>query len=288
MESWLFGKLDCLNMAEQRRLLQQAAEQLKEKFNEWIPKREKSVRTLRALADKLMEHHNNVHIAKVAGSSSSVAGFVLTSVGFGLSFFTFGASLVLSGIGIGVGAAGGATNAGSMIAEACIQKDTYNAAQKIIDDDREAAEAIEMLAEKFQKEAKKTITAYGFKAGVTGALVVKNCVETGLKFGARIVGIAANEGGETFFRGLSVAGRAVHIGGFAFSVIALPFDLYTLVTSSIEIDAARKGDQDNETDAAKTLRKLADELEMNIPNKKDLFQEVDAIISKLVPAEVEM
>ena len=274
-------------MAEQRKLLQQA-EQLKEKFNEWIPKREASVRTLRALADKLMEHHNNVHIAKVAGSSASVAGFVLTSVGFGLSFFTFGASLVLSGIGIGVGAAGGVTNAGSMIAEAYIQKDTYNAAQKIIDDDREAAEAIEMLAEEFEKEAKKTIIANGLKAGVTGALVVKNCVETGLKFGARIVGIAANEGGETFFRGLSVAGRAVHVGGFVFSVITLPFDLYTLVTSSIEIDAARKGDQGNETDAGKTLRELADELEMNMPNKKDLFQEVDAIISKLVPAEVEM
>ena len=274
-------------MAEQRKLLQQV-EQLKEKFNEWIPKREASVRTLRALADKLMEHHNNVHIAKVAGSSASVAGFVLTSVGFGLSFFTFGASLVLSGIGIGVGAAGGVTNAGSMIAEAYIQKDTYNAAQKIIDDDREAAEAIEMLAKEFEKEAKKTIIANGLKAVVTGALVVKNCVETGLKFGASIVGIAANEGGETFFRGLSVAGRAVHIGGFAFSVITLPFDLYTLVTSSIKIDAARKGDQGNETDAAKTLRELADELELNMPNKKDFFQEVDAIISKLVPAEVEM
>lgn len=266
----MFGKSDCLSMAEKRKLLQQA-KQLKEKLREWIPKREASVRTLRALADKLMEHHNNVHIAKVAGSSASVAGFVLTSVGFGLSFFTFGASLVLSGIGIGVGAAGGVTNAGSMIAEVCIQKDTYKVAQKIIDDDRKAVEAIEMLAQEFEKEAMKTITANGLKAGVTGALVVKNCVETGLKFGARIVGIAANEGGETFFRGLSVAGRAVHIGGFVFSAIALPFDLYTLVTSSIEIDAARNGDQDNETDAAKTLRKLADELEMNMPNKKELF-----------------
>jgi len=274
-------------MAEQSRLLQQA-EQFKEKFNEWILKRKKSVRTLRALADKLMEHHNNVHIAKVAGSSASVAGFVLTSVGFGLSFFTFGASLVLSGIGIGVGAAGRVTIAGSKIAEACIQTDTFKTAQKIIDDDREAAEAIEMLAKEFEKEAKKTIIANGLKAGVTGALVVKNCVKTGLEFGApRIVGIAANEGGETFFRGLSVAGRAVHIGGFAFSVIALPFNLYTLVTSSIEIDATRKGDQGNETDAAKKLRELADELEMNMPNKKDLFQELDAI-SKLVPTEVEM
>lgn len=77
-----------------------------------------------------MDHHNNVCIAKVAGSSTAVAGFVLAAVGFGLSFVTFGASLIISGVGLGVGAAGGVTNAGSMIAEACIQKDTFDAAQK--------------------------------------------------------------------------------------------------------------------------------------------------------------
>lgn len=71
-----------------------------------------------------MEHHNNVHIAKVAGSSASVTGFVLKVVGFGLSFVTFGASLILSVVGLGVGAAGGVTNAGSLIAQACFQKDT--------------------------------------------------------------------------------------------------------------------------------------------------------------------
>ena len=76
------------------------------------------------------------------------------------------------------------------------------------------------------------------KAGLVGAFVVKNCVETGVKFRTRIAGIAANEGGEALFRGLSIAGKIVHIGGFAVNAILLPVDLYTLVTSSIEIDAA--------------------------------------------------
>ena len=212
-------------MMEQSKLSKQA-EQLKALIHDWIPKRKASVTTLRALADKLMEHHSNVCIAKVAGSSASVAGFVVAAVGFGLSFATFGASLVLTAVGLGVGAAVGVTNAGSMIAEASIQKDTFTTAQKIINDDREATDAIEKLLEEFGTEAQKSRIAHGLKAGISSAVILKNCVETGLRFGSRIASTAASEGGEAFFRGLSVAGRAVHIGGFAFSAILLPVDLF--------------------------------------------------------------
>ena len=138
---------------EQSKLSQQA-EQLRAMVRDWIPKRKASVHTLRALADELREHHYNVQIAKVAGTSASVAGTVVAGVGFGLSFVTFGASLILSAVGLGVGAAGGAANAGTMIAEACIQKGTFNTAQKIIDDDREATEAIAKLLKVFETEAK--------------------------------------------------------------------------------------------------------------------------------------
>ena len=272
------GKQTCLSMMEQSKLSKQA-ERLKAMVHDWIPKRKASVRTLRALADELMEHHYNVHIAKVAGTSASVAGTVVAGVGFGLSFFTFGASLILSAVGLGVGAAGGATNAGSMIAEACIQKSTFNTAQKIIDDDREATKAIEEQLKEVETKAKKIIIRNGIKAGVAGAFVVKNCVETGLKFGARIASIAANEGGEALFRGLSVAGKVVHIGGFAFSAVLLPVDLHTLVTSSIEIDAARKGKKDKEPDAVKKLREMADDWEKNMPDEKDFARELDALIS---------
>jgi len=264
---------------EQSKLSKQA-EQLKAMIQDWIPKRKASVHTLRVLADKLMEHHNNVCIAKVAGSSAAVAGFALAAVGFGLSFATFGASLILSAVGLGVGAAGGVTNAGSMIAEASIQKDTFTTAQKIINDDREATKAIEKLLAEFGTEAQKSRVGNGLKAGISSTFILKNFVETGLRFGSRIAGTAAGEGGEALFRGLSVAGRVAHIGGFAFSAILLPVDLYTLVTNSIEVDGARKGKKDKEPKAVKKLRELADELEKNMPNEKDFARELDSFISK--------
>ena len=269
---------DCFRMVEQSKLSKQS-ERLRAMAHDWIPKRKASVHTLRVLADELMEHHYNVHIAKVAGTSASVVGTVVAGVGFGLSFFTFGASLIVTAVGLGVGAAGGATNAGTMIAEACIQKGTFYAAQKIIDDDRKATEAIEELLKEVETKANKIIKKNGLKAGLAGAFVVKNCVETGLKLGGRIASIAANEGGEALFRGLGVAGKVVHIGGFAFSAVLLPVDLYTLVTSSIEIDSARKGKQDKEPDAVKKLRQMADDLEKNMPDENDFARELDALIS---------
>ena len=277
---------DCFRMVEQSKLLKQA-KRLRAMIHDWTPKRKRSVHALRVLADELMEHHYNVQIAKVAGTSASVAGTVVAGVGFGLSFFTFGASLLLSAVGLGVGAAGGATSAGTMIVEACIQKDTFKTAQKIIDDDREATEAIEELLKEVETKAQKIIIENGIKAGLAGAFVVKNCVETGLKLGARIASIAANEGGEALFRGLSVAGKVVHIGGFAFSAVLLPVDLYTLVTSSMEIDAARKGKMDNEPDAVKKLREMADDLEKNMPDENAFARELDALINAL-STEIEM
>lgn len=249
--------------------------------HDWIPKRKASVQTLRALADILMNHHNNVNIAKVSGASVSVAGTVVAGVGFGLAFVTFGASLILSAVGLGVAVAGGVTSAGSMIAEVCIQKDTFKSAQKIIDDDREATEAIEEQLKVVETKANKIITENTIKAGLAGASVVKNFVETGLKFGARIASIAANESGEALFRGLSVAGKVFHIGGFVFSAALLPLDLYTLVTSSIKIDAARKGKKDKEPDAVKKLREMADDLEKNMPDENAFARELEALLDTL-------
>lgn len=186
--------------------------------------------------------------------------------------------LILTGVGLGVGAARGVTNAGSLIAEACIQKDTFNTAQKIIDNDREATE----LLEEFGTEAQKIKRGNGLRAGISGALVVKNCLEAGLKFGAGIAGMAAGEGGEALFRGLSVAGRVAHIGSFAFSAILPPVDLYTLVTSSMEIDASRNGIEDEEPKAVKKLRELADELEKKMPNEEDFARDLDDFISDVM------
>ena len=52
-----------------------------------------------------------VHIAKVSGSSFSIAGFVLIAVGFGLAPVTLGTSTILEAVGGAMCAGGGTTAA---------------------------------------------------------------------------------------------------------------------------------------------------------------------------------
>ncbi|XP_078346245.1 uncharacterized protein LOC144631638 [Oculina patagonica] len=244
---------------------------LRSAFRDWIPKRKATVRTLRVFADELMEHHNKVCIAQVAGSSFSIAGFATLATGFGLSFVTFGASLVLCGVGLVMGAAGGLTNVGSSMAEAFIQKKTFDTVQKIIEEDREATEAIQKLLEQSEQTIKQRLNQWlkKLKMGSRGANILKTCAETGYKIGVRVG--AASKGGEALFKSLSVAGRVAHVGGFVFNAALLPLDIYTLVTNSMEIDASRKGNKDKETEVVKQLRKITDDLERELLNDEDDF-----------------
>ena len=59
------------------------------------------------LANELYEHDKNVHIAKVSGSSFSIAGFVLIAVGFGIAPVTLGTSTIVSAVGGAMCAGGG-------------------------------------------------------------------------------------------------------------------------------------------------------------------------------------
>jgi len=173
------------------------------------------------------------------------------------------------------------TSAGSSVAEARIQRDTFNKAQKIIDEDREAIKAIKKLWEQFEGEAQRTELWNGGKVVGNTAAMIKSSVETGLKLskaGLRVGVTAASEGGEALFRGLSTASRVVHIGGFAFSAVLLPLDIYTLVTRSMEIDASRKGKKDKEPKAVKELRELADELEKDLTDVEELAQKLDKFL----------
>ena len=80
-----------------------------------------------------MEHDKNVHIAKVSGSSFS---FGELATGFSLAALSFGTSLILSAVGGGICAGGGATAAGSSIARSKIFQSKLTKAQAINDADR--------------------------------------------------------------------------------------------------------------------------------------------------------
>ena len=121
--------------------------ELLESIHSWAKKRVETVQVLRGLTDELLGD-KNVHIAKVSGSSFSIAGFVLMATGFGLSPVTLGTSTILSAVAGAMWAAGGATGAGSALVGSKIFKTKLAKAQEIIEADRQAQEPVK----KFHRE----------------------------------------------------------------------------------------------------------------------------------------
>lgn len=256
-------------MAEENSEILIQDSQLRSSIRDWVTKRKATVCSLRVLVDELMEHHKNVCVANVAGSSVSIAGFAALATGFGLSFVTFGASLALCGVGTVVGIAGGLVNLGSSVTEAFLQKTTLHTVQKIIEEDREATKAIEKLLKEAKQQNKLPLDEMLME--FHGVRILKTCTETGYKIGVRVGAQAASEGGEALFRSLKMAGRVIHIGGFVVNAALLPIDIYTLVTNAMKIDAFKNGKKDKEPEVVKELRKIADKLEKELPCNEENF-----------------
>ena len=118
---------------------------------QWIPKRQQTIEKLQELADSLHKAYRNTHIATAAGAGMGTASFALVLGGFIASFFTFGSALIVSAVGLGVGAAGGLTMTGAKVAENILSKSKIKLVQQAIDEDREASEALRSCFEKVKQ-----------------------------------------------------------------------------------------------------------------------------------------
>uniref|UniRef100_A0A3Q2NTY4 Si:cabz01007807.1 n=1 Tax=Fundulus heteroclitus TaxID=8078 RepID=A0A3Q2NTY4_FUNHE len=72
---------------------------------------------LHALADDISEFHHKARIAGISGGTTTAVGTVTAITGLALAPFTFGASLVVAAVGVGVATAGGITSASAAISD---------------------------------------------------------------------------------------------------------------------------------------------------------------------------
>ena len=243
--------------------LERCSNELTESIQSWAEKRPETIEALRSLAQELLEHDKNVHIAKVSGSSFSIAGFVLVATGFGLAPVTFGTSTILSAVGGAMCAAGGATAAGSGLVGSKIFKTKLAKAQEIIEADRQAQESVEKLLNKLYLEISAlsvggAIDILSYNKNII--FFVKNLVDIG-NFAQAAGGTAAttvaSEGTVALLSSIGIASNVARIGLFTISAVALPFDIHTLVTSAMKI----KSNGEEEPEAVRKLKELAAELE---------------------------
>ena len=76
-----------------------------------------SIIMLHTIADDISEFHQKAKIAGITGGTTTAVGGVTAIAGLALAPFTFGASLVITAVGVGVATAGGITSASAAISD---------------------------------------------------------------------------------------------------------------------------------------------------------------------------
>ncbi|PFX25542.1 Apolipoprotein L3 [Stylophora pistillata] len=279
--------------------LRQLREDLNKAFLQWIPKRKHTREKLQELATNLHEHHRNVNISTITGASMGTVGGVLSIAGLIAAPFTFGAGLVVSLVGAGIGGAGGLVMSGSKVIELILTKLGLKEVQEAIDEDREActqlqekldnleifistlADFLKPLHDDAQLIRELEGSGFTFLHNLLPSELTTSPEER-VEFGARFfrifssaasVSASAFATAGTVARSAALAGtRLAHVAGSIVSAALLPLDITLLVKSSLELQRG------STSKAVEDIRQILSELEC--PEEEDIQLMVESFIDE--------
>ena len=287
-------------ITEQFEQLRRLREELQNTFLRWIPIRMRTKEQLDELATNLHEHHKNVNISTVTGASMGTLGGILSVAGLIAAPFTFGAGIVVSLVGAGIGGAGGLVMSGSKVAEIILENSGLKDVQAAIEEDHEACRELQqkldsmedfifqlvqslkplhdnaMLLRELEGSGFQFLRDQFFAEGI--AKSTEERVDIGARFfravtsGATIsASVVATAGAVA--RSAAVAGtRAAHIAGSVVSAALIPLDITLLVKSSLELHHG------STSKAVEDIRGILNQLEC--PNEEEIQGLVESFIDE--------
>ena len=216
---------------------------------------------LEELASKLHELNINVIKSTIAGASAITVGGILAIAGLITAPFTFGAGLVVSLVGPGIGGTGGVVVSVSKVIDKILAKLGLNEVQRVIDEDKEAytqlQEKLDILGRFISDFREIESNGFEFPHNLAGGEFTTSTEE---RARAR-AGAGAG------------AGAANLVGGVAGAVL-LPPSIYLLVKSSLVVHRG------STTQVVDYIRKLLGELEC--PEEEEIQEMVRKFITKKI------
>ncbi|XP_029431057.1 apolipoprotein L3-like isoform X2 [Rhinatrema bivittatum] len=218
---------------------------------------EKSIAELRQIADNLDGFHYGATVASITGSAVSAAGGITTIVGLILAPFTFGTSLIVTGVGLGVAAAGGVTSATATISDTVKDKvgrkkveELLQQYEKIMKDIDKCLKGIQQLVERIRNDENfSKFTLHDLEPVMISAMPR---VGRGIVSAVEIVRLAQ------LSKVAGSAARGVQIAAAATGVLAgifLVMDAIYITKDAIDLHKGAK------TESAAKIRQAADDLE---------------------------
>ncbi|XP_078512997.1 apolipoprotein L3-like [Lissotriton helveticus] len=224
------------------------------------PSFEAAIKELRRIADGVDHFHHGATIASITGGAVSAAGGITTVVGLILAPFTFGASLIVTGVGLGVAAAGGVTSATATISDTVNERVERGKVETLIreyetnmNEIEECLKSIhcqlEMLSSHpdFSRITNKEFEAVALNALPRAGRGIANVVEI-----VRLAQLGKAVGG--LARGIRIAGVATGI----LTGLFLVMDAIFIAKDAKDLHKGAK------TEAAAKIREAADELEKGL------------------------
>ncbi|KAM9322855.1 uncharacterized protein KZ484_020930 isoform 2-T2 [Pholidichthys leucotaenia] len=233
-------------------------------FNHRGASLQKRIFELLALADAADEFHKKTVSAAVGGSVASVAGSLATITGLILAPFTFGASIIVTAVGIGVATAGSITSATANITDTVHSSMDRKKVEKMIQDYQDEIEDIRKCME-FVQEGMDTLQEWDFEKYAQSAAKkalnrnIKHVMKEGGRAGkalmintdklintVKVLGAAG---------GVAKAARAISVTTGVMSALFLALDIFFLAKESRELHKGAK------TKFAAKIREVCTELQ---------------------------
>ncbi|KAK7171262.1 hypothetical protein R3I94_001262 [Phoxinus phoxinus] len=232
---------------------------------------------LLALADAADTFHKKTVTASVGGGVASVAGSITTITGLILAPFTFGTSLIVTAVGIGVATAGGVTSASANITDTLHSNTDRKKVEKMIQDYQHHIQDIKECLD-FLQAGMLTLEEWNFEQYVDSisrkALNqnVKHVLKEGGRAGKAL--LVNTENLINTVQVLSVAGGAakaaqvLSVTTGVMSGLFLALDVFFLAKGSLEL---RKGAK---TEFAAKIREVCRELQDGLQELKRIQQQL--------------
>ena len=234
--------------------------------------------TINIAATELIKQAHKLNIQHSLLYTGTVVGSTLGITGFGLSFFTFGASLGLTIAGTALTAAGGTTVAGANIGYLVVSGRSLKHAKMAVETDQEMMEKAKELNDQLKRIVDSLVEKYPALTRDDIFAILCNCarygkayakvlwtgyklVDGGFDVGRTIATIAGGTAGRTtVWAGLSTAKRAFSVAGAVIDVVSIPLDLYVMIKASIDVHKFKTTGESN-SDVANEIGGFIKQLE---------------------------
>ncbi|KAK2913236.1 hypothetical protein Q8A67_001635 [Cirrhinus molitorella] len=235
------------------------------------PSLQQRIRELLALADAADSFHKKTVTASVGGGVASVAGSITTITGLVLAPFTFGTSLIVTAVGIGVATAGGVTSASANITDTVHSNTDRKKVEKMIQDYQHEIKDIKECLD-FLKAGMEALEEWNFEQYVDSISKralnqnVKHVLKEGGRAGKSL--LVNTDSLINTVQMLSVAGGAakaaqvISVTTGVMSGLFLALDVFFLAKGSLEL---RKGAK---TEFAAKIREVCKELQDGLQELK--------------------